>query len=151
LFSTKKIQQNSAGDIRKNLLISAGCSLESLINETRNGGPMKQRVATVIVLLICLFLFNGCQESESEIVKKAKLVGNENIQLKKQLTEKDKEIMSLKDEITQLESDIAKMNQEFGESTLKILQMVADSKKSNETLVKENEELKEQLKQLQNQ
>lgn len=94
------------------------------------------------------FLF-GCQESDSDIIKRAKLVGNENIQLKQQLAQKDKEIQSLKDKITQLDADIEKLNMEFGESTIKTLTMVAETTKRNEALATEIKQLKEQLKQLQ--
>jgi predicted nucleic acid-binding Zn-ribbon protein len=109
---------------------------------------MKQTIVAVMVLSV--FLLSSCQKSESEIVKEAKLVGNENIQLKKQLTEKDNEIKSLKDEIAQMESDISKMNEEFGQSTVRTLEMIVQFQKRNEALMEENEELKEQLKQLQN-
>lgn len=107
---------------------------------------MKQKLIAVVTLTIGAFLLLGCQESESDIIKRAKLVGNENIQLKQQLAEKDKEIQALKDEMAQKEADFAKKEQEFGDATIKTLQMVLESEKRNETLMTEIETLKEQLK-----
>lgn len=108
---------------------------------------MKKTNNIIVVLLIATFFLAGCQESESQMVKRARLIGNENLQLKKQLADKDKEIQSLKDEIARMEKEREKENTEFGEVTIKTLQMISECQKQVEALQTENKTLKEQLKQ----
>ena len=112
---------------------------------------MRQTTMLTVMLMMATVLLAGCQESETDMIKRARLVGSENIQLKKQLAEKDKEIQGLKDEIARLEKERAKDRDEFGNTTIQTLQMMADTMAKNEALTAEIKTLKEQLRQLQEQ
>lgn len=112
---------------------------------------MRQITTLTVMLMMAAILLAGCQESESDMIKRARLVGSENIQLKKQLAEKDKEIQKLEDEIARLEKERTKDQEEFSNTTINTLQLMADTLENNETLTAEIKALKEQLRQLQSQ
>ena len=60
------------------------------------------------LMILGLGLLVGCQEqNESDLVKKARLVGQDNIELKKQLKLKDQEIQEQKDLVEQCRQEIA--------------------------------------------
>ena len=105
---------------------------------------------TTIVLLTALLgtlLLAGCQKSDSSQIRKARLVANENLQLKRQLAEKDTQIEDLKKQIEKIEAEKAKADEEFGSTTIKTLQMVAETEKRNQALAEENEKLKKEIEQ----
>ncbi len=54
-------------------------------------------------LMIVIFMAAGCQESTSQSDRRTQLIGHENLQLKKQLQQKDREIERLQGEIKKLE------------------------------------------------
>lgn len=105
---------------------------------------------TVIFSCAILAIFmNGCQESDQSEIRRAKLVGNENIQLKKQLESKDKEIQKQKDLVTKIEVEKALAIEQSAEANLKLLKALAEVSKEKDTLLEENLRLKAQIKELQ--
>lgn len=111
---------------------------------------MRQITVLTVMIAMAAILLAGCQESESNMIRKARLVGSENIQLKKQLAEKDKEIQGLKDEIARLEKEKAREHEEFGNTTIKTLQIMAETQAQYDILAAENKKLKEELEKLKN-
>jgi hypothetical protein len=106
---------------------------------------------TTIVLLTAVLgtlVLASCKESDASQIRKARVVANENLQLKKQLTEKDAQIQDLKKQIEKIEAEKAKADEEFGSSTIKTLQMVAETEGRNQALTEENEKLKEEIESL---
>ena len=59
---------------------------------------MRRRVliAFAVTVGVVLMLFAGCQEAEAPSQKKSRLIAAENIELKKTIQQRDKEIESLK-------------------------------------------------------
>jgi predicted RNase H-like nuclease (RuvC/YqgF family) len=78
------------------------------------------------ILLMAFFLFGGCQESGRRIDRRAQLVGQENLQLKKQLQEKDRQIEQLKNEIKSLEEKAQKDEELHGQTYTKMMDIIAD-------------------------
>ena len=106
------------------------------------------RVKYSCLLLIAAVVFMaGCQESDSQLVQRARLVGSENIQLQKELEQKDKEIQSLKDRMAKMEEDYQQQLNESAESSFKLLEIVSQTSKDLEECRAENERLKAQLNQ----
>ena len=114
--------------------------------------PRRRRwLALVLLLILALALalctMAGCKE-ESLTLKKAKLVGNENIRLKKELEAKDNEIQKQKDLLADKDAEIARVTEEAGNATLKVMQHLAENSQKIEQLTTENQALKEKIKQL---
>ena len=109
---------------------------------------MRHIVIVLAIAVLGVSTLSGCQESESNQIRRARLVANENMKLKKQLAEKDRQIEELNKQIEKIEAERAKDHDEFGEATIKTLQMVADSETENQALREEVEKLKEELKKL---
>jgi septal ring factor EnvC (AmiA/AmiB activator) len=83
---------------------------------------MKSKTAikkTVYILhfTFCILLLSGCHspQSDSDIVRRARLTGDENIQLKKQLTEKDTRIKDLNKEIDKREKENAAQQEQHSQ------------------------------------
>ena len=112
---------------------------------------MKQITVVMVIAAMGLLWLTGCQKSGNTQIRRARLVANENIQLKKQLQDKDKQIEDLKKEIEEVQAKNAKEHEEFGNTTLKTLQMLADIENNNQALTLENEKLKEELEKLKSQ
>lgn len=93
-------------------------------------------------LLIALIFLAGCRESDSQLVRRAQLVGNENIQLKKQLEAKDKEIQALEQKMATMQQDYEKQIQGSGESNFKLLEIVSQTTKELEDCKAELERLR---------
>ena len=106
----------------------------------------------ILKAFLCCSLFAvflaGCEEASESEIRRAKLVGNENIQLKKQLELKDKEIQKFKDLVAKCEEDMALALQQSGEANLKVLKVLAETSKENDTLKEENLSLKAQIEEL---
>ncbi|MBL7215848.1 MAG: hypothetical protein ISS71_09250 [Phycisphaerae bacterium] len=112
---------------------------------------MNRTIVTSLVICIALITLTGCQksqESDSGLIQRARLVGNENLQLKKQLEEKDLKIAQLEKDIEQLKTEKAQAAQKAGDTNFRIMQIVAETEKKNQALVQENEKLKQELKKL---
>ncbi|MHC4553119.1 MAG: hypothetical protein ACYSUT_10215 [Planctomycetota bacterium] len=107
-------------------------------------------LAAAMAVMLC-----GCQESSSSgssaDIQRARLVGNENIQLKKQLAAKDAEIEQLKKDIEQIKAEKADAIQQSGETNIKVMKIVLESETRNTALKAENAKLKAELEKLKNQ
>lgn len=108
-------------------------------------------IATVLLFLgtATVISLSGCrQESGNMSLRKARLVGNENIELKKQLKLRDAEIERQKQLVVQCRTDRAKDKELSGETTFKLLKHLATSEKQVSALAAENGQLKEKIKEL---
>lgn len=113
---------------------------------------MKKTTISLLVLCLaigfCITLLGCGKDTDSASIRRAKLVGNENIELKKQLELKDEEIQRQKDLLTRKEKDFAEAQNQAGEATLKLMQNLVETSQQNTVLAAENLQLKEQIKQL---
>ena len=109
---------------------------------------MRQFTIVLFVSLLGVLLLAGCQESESTQIRRARVVANENLQLKQDLKEKDQQIEELKKQIEEIEAKNAKEHEKFGNTTIKTLQMLSQTENRNQALTLENEKLKEELEKL---
>lgn len=112
---------------------------------------MRKTIITSLAGLMAVLLLTGCQESESSQIQRARLVGRENLQLKKQIDAKETEIAQLKKDIEQLKIDKDKVSQQSGETNIRVLQIMAETENKNALLTLENEKLKAELEQLKSQ
>ncbi|MCD6392230.1 MAG: hypothetical protein J7M40_01845 [Planctomycetes bacterium] len=109
-------------------------------------------IATVLLFLgtATVIGLSGCREESGNMsLRKARLVGNENIELKKQLKLRDKEIERQKQLVVQCRADRIKDKDLNGENTVKLLKLLAESDIKINTLTNENAQLKEKIKELQ--
>ncbi len=112
---------------------------------------MKKRFGslTIVLMILGLGLLVGCQEqNESEIVKKARLVGQENIELKKQIKQQDQEIQKHKDILEQCRQEVAAGQQQSADTSSKLLEVVGNSLKDADAVRAENEKLKARIQEL---
>ena len=109
---------------------------------------MKRTLATLLLVGIPVVLLASCHESESNMIQRARIVANENMKLKDQLEEKDKQIAKLQEQIEQIKAERDKINQQAGDTNIRVMQIVAETEKKNEALSKENEALKEEIAKL---
>jgi uncharacterized protein YabN with tetrapyrrole methylase and pyrophosphatase domain len=113
--------------------------------------PMKKRVGSMTIVLMILGLcpLVGCQEqNESDIVKKARLVGQDNIELKKQIKKQDQAIQEQKDLLEQCRQEVAKGQEEATDTGAKLLEIASNSANEAENLRIENEKLKARIQEL---
>lgn len=109
---------------------------------------MRQLILVLFVSAWGLSLLTGCQESDAKLVRRAKVIGSENLKLKEDLKEKDRQIDDLEKQIAELEAKNAKEHEQFGDTTLKTLQMMAETENRNQALTAENEKLKDEIEKL---
>jgi len=109
---------------------------------------MKRMTFVLLTAAFGTLLLAGCQKSDASQIRKARVVANENLQLKKQLTEKEIQIQDLKKQIEEIEAEKVKADEQFGSTTIKTLQMMAEVENRNQTLTAENEKLKEEIESL---
>lgn len=112
---------------------------------------MRQVTIVILIAALSILLLTGCQKSNASQVRRARLVVDENLQLKKQLEEKNQLIEDLEKQIEEKEAEMAKAEENFGTTTIQTLQMVADTEKRNQDLLLENAKLKEELEKLKTQ
>ena len=112
---------------------------------------MRQVTIVILIAALSILLLTGCQKSNASQVRRARLVVDENLQLKKQLEEKNQLIEDLGKQIEEKEAEMAKAEENFGTTTIQTLQMVADTEKRNQDLLLENAKLKEKLEKLKTQ
>lgn len=79
-----------------------------------------------VVLVLAAVWGAGCQESGSRVDRRAQLVGQENLQLKKQIQDKDREIERLKQEIQSLQEKAQKDEDLHGQTYTKMMDIIAD-------------------------
>ena len=105
---------------------------------------MKNSLILVMVfaaLLTNLSFITSCKESDNADNRRARLVANENIELKKQLELKEKEIQKQKRLLAQSEEDRVKEAEQVSDSLIKLMQQLA-------TIGEENKQLTEKIKEL---
>ncbi len=111
---------------------------------------MKAKVTTVLLLSIfaIIILTSACEENSTGNNIKARLVGNQNLQLRKQLAaEIKKHQAALADCEARVEKQIL-ANQQLGDSTLNTFKNFADKDKKIDELTLENQQLKEKIREL---
>ena len=112
------------------------------------GGFMRQFTIVIVVSVLGILLLAGCQESDASQIRKARLVGTENLQLKQELEKKNQQIEELTAQIEALEVEKAKVIEQSGETSIKTLRMLLESEKRAEAIVIENRKLQEELEKL---
>ena len=112
---------------------------------------MRRILTATVVFLTVTALLAGCggsAKSDSAQIRRARVVGNENLKLKKQLDDKDQQIKDLEDKIAKMQAENAKAVQDCGDTNFKIVQIMAESEKRVQELAAENQALKEELEKL---
>jgi len=109
---------------------------------------MRQSTIILFLSVLSILLLTGCQESESSQIRRARVIGNENLQLKQELEGKDQQIEELTAQIEALEVEKAKVIEQSGETSIKTLRMLLESEKRAEAVVIENRKLQEELEKL---
>ena len=108
-------------------------------------------IATVLLVLGAgtVITLSGCREESGDTsLRRARLVGNENIELKEEIKMRDKEIQRQKQLLEQCRADRTKDKEQSGNNTLKLLEQLAESGKQVGTLAAENAQLREKIKEL---
>lgn len=93
---------------------------------------MNYRIVLWTLLTVFCLLLSGCGGSSARSDRRAQLVGHENLQLKKQLREKEKEIEHLKNQIKEMEQKAQEESAQQGQTYTKLLEIVADLSKQLE-------------------
>ncbi|NLH17091.1 MAG: hypothetical protein GX455_10975 [Phycisphaerae bacterium] len=105
--------------------------------------------AMIVPLIFGLGLLVGCQETnESAIVKKARLVGQENIELKKQIKKQDQAIQEQKHLLEECRQEMIKSQEDATDTNAKMLEIASKSATEAEELRVENEKLKARILEL---
>ncbi|MEN8127785.1 MAG: hypothetical protein ABFR90_08265 [Planctomycetota bacterium] len=112
---------------------------------------MRHVAIVIAIMALGLPALSGCQKSDASQIRRARIVANENLQLEKQLEEKDRQIEELTNQIESLEAEKAEVIEQSGEASIKTLRMLLDSENRAEGLVIENRKLQEELEKLKNQ
>jgi hypothetical protein len=112
---------------------------------------MRRYIFITRVIALCIPVLIGCQKADSTDIRRARLVANENLQLKKDLQEKDQQIESLKQEIERIESESAEKVERAGETSIKSMRLLLESEQRAEELLIENRKLNEELEKLKGQ
>ena len=124
---------------------------------------MKRAARKIFVLAVCVVVMSiaGCGEQEPPSVKKSRLIAAENMRLKRELEQRDREIEKLIElhnrEIKKQEELLAKCVQEKDSWKKKARQNVRNQVKGvfdavmeqNAKLLEENKKLKAEIKKLQ--
>jgi hypothetical protein len=113
-----------------------------------------KKAGILLAVSLILAVFAGCQQSEqkqtSGISRKDRLVANENLGLKDELAQCQKELANQKNLVEQCRQEKDAAEQQAGENIKWLLdELPADLLKQVETLTKENEELSKKLEELQ--
>ena len=109
---------------------------------------MRQLITILFISALATLLLTGCQESDSSQIRRARLIATENMQLKQDLEERNRQIEELKAQIEALELENAKVIEQSGEASIKTLRMLLESEKRAEAIVIENRKLEEELEKL---
>ena len=103
--------------------------------------------ALLLTVLAVLTLICGCEEQGLRSERKTRLVGDENLRLKKQVELRDREIQKLGEAIAEYEKEEQK-RADTGDLALKLLKDVAAASKEKENLAAENLQLKTRIAEL---
>ena len=108
--------------------------------------------ATLMAVITTGLLNTGC---EDEIVitsdRQARLVGNENLQLRKQLKARDQEVKDLTGQLEKCKENLINASTGPEQLNTAIVEMLANESKKIEAVIIENNQLKERIKQLEDQ
>ena len=96
-------------------------------------------------LLTNLPFITSCKESDNADNRRARLVANENIELKKQLALKNLEIQKQKRLLAQSEKDRVKDAEQVSDSVVKLMQQLVAIGEENQQLKVKNKELEEKI------
>lgn len=110
---------------------------------------MKTGICGVLTLAAALALLTGCRQSDSQLVQRAKLVGSENIQLKKQLEQKEKEIQALRQQMAEQEQQFQRQQEDTSAAMMAFGDILQQTNLQLEACKAENEQLKQRLAQQQ--
>jgi uncharacterized protein YlxW (UPF0749 family) len=113
-----------------------------------------KKVGIVLAVSSVLVIFAGCQQSQqkqtSDISRKDRLVANENMGLKDELAQCQKEIETQQNLVKQCRQEKETAEQQAGENIKWLMdELPTDLLKQVETLTKENEELSKKIEELQ--
>jgi hypothetical protein len=97
------------------------------------------------VLLTSLPFITSCKESDNADNRRARLVANENIELKKKLELKDKEIQKQKNLLAKCEEDKVKEAEQVSVSLIKLMQQLGIIGEENQQLNTKIKELEEKI------
>ncbi|MBN1457408.1 MAG: hypothetical protein JW912_06125 [Sedimentisphaerales bacterium] len=115
---------------------------------------MKKQIilAIIAVILPSFVLVTGCEEQQSTIKdKRVRLIANQNLELKKQLQEKDREIDRQKELVADCQAAKEQQKQTYDRSTEGLFQIVRSVSQQTEQikqLTDENEQLKAEIAKL---
>jgi len=114
---------------------------------------MKTMVPSVLFLVALTLstLISGCEESNLTSQRRARLVGDENLKLKKQLKLCNQETQELKKVLTEYEKEEQKeydAQEKAGDLAFKLMKNVADSSREIDKLTDENLQLKNKIQEL---
>jgi hypothetical protein len=109
--------------------------------------------ASIVYILLIFVVFAciaGCSQEQSDqaLIRQARMTGNENIELKKQIKACQREIETQKALLLQCHKDSEKAMQMTGDNSIKLLKIVDETYRQAEELMIENKQLKDQLKEL---
>ena len=101
---------------------------------------------TKILLLILFFsifaiLFSGCREGNSTNNRKARLIGNQNLELKNKI-EQQKKLLD------KCQNEYKKLKRQMDKNATNFMKVISDTHKENTKLKAENTALKEKIEQL---
>ena len=105
-------------------------------------------VLSVFIIVAWLSSLSGCDESAQD-KRKARLVANQNLELKNLLKLRDEQIATLEKELEKCRKERADFELQSGETARKMLELLSETTKELEQLRQENEKLKQQLSELQ--
>ncbi len=108
-------------------------------------------LALLSTVLAVFVLVSGCEEQGLNSTRRSRLVGDENLKLKKQLEVRDREIQKLKEVVAEYETESQKRadgEKEAGEMILKLLRESGVAGKKIEKLTEENLQLKAKIAEL---
>ena len=108
-------------------------------------------IATVLLFLGAgaVITISGCREESGDTtLRRARLVGNQNIELKKEIKLRDKEIERQKQLVEQCYADWSKDKDATGDNIIKMLKNLAEFGKQLSAVTGENTQLKEKIKEL---
>lgn len=103
------------------------------------------RKTNLLLMIMCFsifgILFSGCRESDSTNDRQARLIGNQNLELKKKIEQQKNLLDKCQKENEDLRSKIDK-------TSLNFMKILTETHQENAKLKAENAELKEKVKQL---
>ena len=104
---------------------------------------------SAVLITLALIISAGCEQSNQLQIKQARLTVQENIELKQQIESLKEEIQKQKDLLVKSEKEKAEIIEQTGDSTLKIMKILAETGKENEQLSEQIAQLKNKIKELQ--